>query len=121
MITGLFLMLLALVGIIAIMVWIVQLPFVALLINIGLIALAAWIVQGPLVALLAIIGFIAIVLSALRWATTVDIRRHRTTYATPDVGTALDVLNARYARGEIDQAEYRQKRAVIASRTGSDS
>jgi hypothetical protein len=36
MITGLFLTLLALVGIIAIMVWIVQLPFVALLINIGL-------------------------------------------------------------------------------------
>jgi hypothetical protein len=41
MLTGLFLTLLALVGIIAIMVWIVQLPFVALLINIGLIALAA--------------------------------------------------------------------------------
>jgi uncharacterized membrane protein len=118
MLMGLFLMLLALVGIIAIMVWIVQLPFVALVINIGLIALAAWIVQGPFVALLAIIGFVAAILSALRWATTVDIRRHRTT--TPDVGTALDVLNARYARGEIDQAEYREKRAVIASRGGSE-
>src|SRR5262249_11254565 len=112
MITGLFLTLLALVGIIAIMVWIVQLPFVALLINIGLIALAAWIVQGPFVALLAVIGFVALILSALRWATTtLDFRRHRTT--TPDVGTALDVLNARYARGEIDRAEYREKRALI--------
>jgi uncharacterized membrane protein len=118
-ITGLFLTLLALVGIIAIMVWIVQLPFVALLINIGLIALAAGIVQGPLVALLAIIGFIAVILSALRWATTQDILRHRTT--TPNAGTALDVLNARYARGEIDQAEYREKRALIASRTGGES
>jgi uncharacterized membrane protein len=117
MLMGLFLILLALVGIIAIMVWIVQLPFVALLINIALIALAAWIVQGPFVALLAIIGFVAVILSALRWAK--DIRRHRTT--TPDVGTALDVLNARYARGEIDQAEYREKRAVIASGTGSES
>jgi uncharacterized membrane protein len=113
MLTGLLLTLLALVGIIAIMVWIVQLPFVALLINIGLIALAAWIVQGPFVALLAIVGFVAVILSALRWAR--DIRRHRTT--TPDVGTALDVLNARYARGDIDQAEYREKRAVIASRS----
>ena len=65
---GLFLTLLALVGIIAIMVWIVQLPFVALLINIGLIALAAWIVQGPLVAVLAIVGFVAAIVSALRWA-----------------------------------------------------
>ena len=116
---GLLFMLLALVGIIAIMVWIVQLPFIALLINIGLIALVAWILKGPFVALLAIIGFVAIILSALRWATTVDIRRHRTT--TPDFGTALDVLNARYARGDIDQAEYREKRTLIASRTASES
>ena len=119
MITGLFLTLLALVGIIAIMVWIVQLPFVALLINVGLIALAAGIVQRPLVALLAIIGFVAAIVSALRWATAVDIRRHRTTM--PDVGTALDVLNARYARGEIDQGEYREKRALIASGTNGES
>ena len=117
MLTGLFLTLLALVGIIAIMVWIVQLPFVALLINIGLIALAAWIVQGPFVALLAIVGFVAVILSAVRWAR--GIRRHRT--ATPDVGTALDVLNARYAQGDIDQAEYREKRALIASRTGGEA
>ena len=96
MLTGLLLTLLALVGIIAIMVWIVQLPFVALL---------------------AIIGFVAIILSAVRWAR--DIRRHRT--ATPDVGTALDVLNARYAQGDIDRAEYREKRALIASRTGGES
>ena len=119
MLTGLFLMLLALVGIIAIMVWIVQLPFVALLINIALIAVAAWIVQGPFVALLAIIGFVAAVLSALRWATSLDSRRHPTT--TPDLGTALDVLNARYARGDIDQAEYQEMRALIASRIGAES
>src|SRR5580704_19185342 len=106
MLMGLFLTLLALVGIVAIMVWIVQLPFVALVINVGLIALAAWIVQGPLVALLAIVGFVAAIVSALRWATAQDTRSHRTT--TPGVGTALDVLNARYARGEIDQAEYRE-------------
>jgi uncharacterized membrane protein len=119
MITGLFLTLLALVGIIAIMVWIVQLPFVALLINIGLIALAAGIVQGPLIALLAIIGFVAAILSALRWATTLDSQRHLT--STPDVGNALDVLNARYARGDIDQAEYWEKRALIANRTGGEA
>ena len=118
MLMGLFLVLLALVGIIAIMVWIVQLPFVALLISIGLIALAAGIVLGPLVALLAIIGFVAAIVSALRWATAVDIRRHRAN--TPDIGTALDVLNARYAQGDIDQAEYREKRALIASRTGGE-
>jgi uncharacterized membrane protein len=120
MITGLLLVLLALIGIIAVMVWIVQLPFVALLINIGLIALAAGIVRGPFVALLAIIGFVAIILSALRWAK--DIRRHRaTTTTTPGVGQALEVLNGRYARGEIDRAEYWEKRALIASGTGGES
>jgi uncharacterized membrane protein len=119
MITGLFLVLLALVGIIAVMVWIVQLPFVALLINIGLIALAAGIVRGPFVALLAIIGFVAIIVSALRWAK--DIRRHPPATTTPGVSTALDDLNARYARGEIDQAEYREKRTLIASGIGGGS
>src|SRR3974377_2283970 len=119
MITGLLLTLLALVGIIAIMVWIVQLPFFALLINVGLIALAAWILKGPFVALLAIIGFVAAILSALRWATTTDVRRHRTT--TPDLAPVLDVLNGRYARGEIDRAEYWEKRALIASRTDGGS
>jgi uncharacterized membrane protein len=34
---------------------------------------------------------------------------------------ATNSLNARYARGEIDQAEYREKRAVIASGTGGES
>jgi uncharacterized membrane protein len=119
MLMGLFLTLLALVGIIAIFVWIVQLPFIALVINVSLIALAAWIVQGPLVALLAIIGFVAAILSALRWATAQDARPHQTT--TTDSGTALDVLNARYARGEIDQAEYQEMRALIASRAGVES
>jgi uncharacterized membrane protein len=122
MITGLFLVLLALIGIIAIMVWIVQLPFLALLINIGLIALAAGIVRGPFVALLAIIGFVAIIVSALRWAK--DIRRHpaaAATTTTPNVGPALDDLNVRYARGEIDRAEYWEKRALIAGGTGGGS
>ena len=95
---GLFLTLLALVGIIAIMVWIVQLPFVALL---------------------AIVGFVAIILSALRWAQ--DIRRHPAATTTPNVSPALDVLNRRYARGEIDRAEYWEKRALIASGTGGAS
>ncbi|MFY9839899.1 MAG: SHOCT domain-containing protein, partial [Xanthobacteraceae bacterium] len=77
------------------------------------------IVQGPLVALLTIIGFVAAIVSALRWATAQDTRSRHTT--TPDVGTALEVLNARYARGDIDQAEYWEKRALIAGRTGGES
>jgi uncharacterized membrane protein len=118
MLMGLFLTLLALVGIVAIMVWIVQLPSVALLINIGLIALAAGIVLGPLAALVAIIGFVAAIVSALRWAREQDTRHHPT--ATPDAGTALGVLNVRYARGEIDQAEYRETRALIANGTAGE-
>src|SRR5262249_21043930 len=65
MLTGLLLTLLALVGIIAIMVWIVQLPFVALIINIGLLHSLHGLCRGPFVALLAIVGFVAVILSVI--------------------------------------------------------
>jgi putative membrane protein len=60
----------------------------------------------PFIALLALIGVIAIVVWIVQWAT--DTRRNR---------TALDILNERFARGEIDRAEYEEKRKLIGNGT----
>ncbi len=61
---------------------------------------------APFVALLALIGIIAIVVWIVQWAS--DYRRSR---------TALDILNERLARGDIDHAEYEVKRKLISSST----
>ncbi len=59
---------------------------------------------APFVALLALIGVIAIVVWIVQWAS--DYRRSR---------SALDILNERLAKGEIDDAEYQAKRRLISS------
>jgi putative membrane protein len=59
-------------------------------------------IAGPFVALLALVGVIAIVVWLVQWAS--DYRRSR---------TALDILNERLARGEIDRDEYEEKRNLI--------
>jgi hypothetical protein len=65
----------------------------------------AHMLAAPFVALLALIGIIAIVVWIVQWAS--DYRRSR---------TALDSLNERLARGEIDHAEYEAKRSLISRR-----
>ncbi len=61
---------------------------------------------APFVALLALVGVIAIIVWLVQWAS--DYRRSR---------TALDILNERLAKGEIDRAEYEEKRELISGRT----
>jgi len=62
-------------------------------------------IAGPFVALLALVGVIAIVVWLVQWAS--DYRRSR---------IALDILNERLARGEIDRDEYEEKRNLFGSR-----
>jgi putative membrane protein len=63
-------------------------------------------IAGPFVALLALVGVIAIIVWLVQWAS--NYRRSR---------TALDILNERLARGEIDRDEYEEKRNLISNRT----
>jgi hypothetical protein len=35
--------------------------------------------------------------------------------------TALDILDERFARGEIDKAEYQEKKQLISQRTAADA
>jgi putative membrane protein len=62
-------------------------------------------IAGPLVALLALVGVVAIIVWLVQWAS--GYKRSR---------TALDILNERFARGEIDRDEYEEKRNLIGSR-----
>ena len=62
-------------------------------------------IAGPFVALLALVGVIAIVVWLVQWAS--DYRRSR---------IALDILNERLARGEIDRDEYEEKRNLFGGR-----
>jgi putative membrane protein len=62
-------------------------------------------IGGPHLVLLALIGVVAIVVWIVQWAN--DHRRTR---------TALDILDERFARGEIGRAEYEEKRKLIGSR-----
>lgn len=59
-------------------------------------------IGGPFILLLAFVGIIAIVVWIVRWAS--NSRRS---------STALDILNERFARGEIDKAEYEEKRKLM--------
>ena len=53
---------------------------------------------------------IAAIVLAIRWLIRADRRGSHEGPATPD---ALEVLRQRYARGEIDEAEYERRRAVL--------
>ena len=59
-------------------------------------------IGGPFILLLALVGVIAIIVWIVQWAG--DSRRSR---------GALDILNERFARGEINKAEYEEKRQLI--------
>jgi uncharacterized membrane protein len=65
-------------------------------------------IVGPIFALLALIGFVAIFVWMVQWASGGGERRR----------SALDILDERLARGEIDKSEYEEMRKLIGSRPG---
>jgi putative membrane protein len=67
-----------------------------------------------LVWILIVVLFWGLVIAAfvlgIRWLIRADRRGSHEGPATPD---ALEILRQRYARGEIDEAEYERRRAVL--------
>jgi uncharacterized membrane protein len=55
-----------------------------------------------IIALILFVGLAAIIVWVADWTTVGDRR-----------ATAIDILNRRLARGEIDRAEYDEKRRVL--------
>lgn len=58
--------------------------------------------MGLIITLIVFVGLAAIIVWVADWTSGVDRR-----------STALDILNQRLARGEIDRTEYDEKRRLI--------
>ena len=76
---------------------------------------------GPIIVLLAIIGMMVIFVWLVRWATHgypfYGHGFHHHDGSCPCCGgrgrNALDILDERFARGEIDKAEFEEKRKLL--------
>jgi putative membrane protein len=68
-----------------------------------------WLV-GVLIIVLFWALVIAAIVLAIRWLIRADRRGSHEGPATPD---ALEILRQRYARGEIDEAEYERRQTVL--------
>ena len=66
---------------------------------------------GPLFMILMLAVVITAVMLAIRW---LGGPWQAPSHHAPPGRTALDILNERFARGEIDQAEYEAKRRLIS-------
>jgi putative membrane protein len=71
---------------------------------------------GPLMMILFVAAVVVLVAFALRWLTghgthsPYGVAGHA---LTPPGRTPLDILKERFARGEIDKAEYEERRRVL--------
>lgn len=69
---------------------------------------------GPIVMVLILIGFIAIIVSLVRWFSHGAHIGHGPYYHHGERSrTALDILEERFARGEIEKAEFEDKRKIL--------
>lgn len=63
---------------------------------------------GPLFMIVGLAVAIALALGLVRW-----LGGAQGPAATPPSKTALDMLKERFARGEIDKAEYEERRGIL--------
>ncbi len=70
---------------------------------------------GPLFMIVPLAIIIAVIVLLVRWlGGPWQGPAHHGPPAAPPGRSALDILNERFARGEIDQAEYEAKRRLIS-------
>lgn len=65
---------------------------------------------GPMMMMVFLAVIVVIVVLALRW---LGAARHGGVPHRPRDKTPLDILKERFARGEIDEAEYQSRRRVL--------
>ena len=71
---------------------------------------------GPVIGLLVIVGIMAIFIGLVRWATHGHILHPHGPYSRFGYRdrSALDILEERFAKGEIDKAEFEEKRKLLS-------
>ncbi len=74
---------------------------------------------APFVMLLALIGFVTVIMILVRLFSFSGHRRWRGYYGPgyrgqPGGRSAMDIVEERFARGEIDKAEFEEKRRLLA-------
>jgi putative membrane protein len=69
--------------------------------------------MAPLMIVVFIVIAVLIIVPLIRWMGFGPPWGHGQSMLPPS-RTALDILNERYARGEIDKSEYEEKRRVIS-------
>ena len=69
--------------------------------------------MAPLMMVVFIVIAVLIIVPLIRWTGFGPPWWHGQSMLPPS-RTALDILNERYARGEIDKSEYEEKRRVIS-------
>ena len=72
-----------------------------------------WMILGPLMMIVVIAGIVALVVLLVRWLGGPS-RGARPTHSAPPVTAPLDILKARFARGEIDKEEYEERRRLLS-------
>jgi putative membrane protein len=72
---------------------------------------------GPLMMILFVATVVVLVAFALRWLTGHGLERSHGaghTLTSPPSRTPLDILKERFARGDIDKAEFEERRRVLS-------
>jgi putative membrane protein len=67
-----------------------------------------WMFMGPLMMIIFVAAVVVLVVVALRWIAGGG--QHG---APPATRTPLDILKERFARGEIDKAEFEERRRLL--------
>ena len=68
-----------------------------------------WMILGPVMMIGVIAAIVAVVVLLVRWLGG----GHGATQPNPSGKAALDVLEQRFARGEIDREEFEERRRVL--------
>lgn len=72
-------------------------------------------IVGPIMMIVLIVAAILIVVLAVRWMTAPG--RDAGRRPPPGAKSALEILEGRYARGEIDREEFEERRRVLKGKS----